>query len=49
MKQFEASKKEYINKLKNELDTVEARFQIQVHQSRMIGEDNRAQAVMSYR
>lgn len=49
MKQFEASKKEYIAKLKRELDTVEERFHKQVHQSRMIGEDHRSQAVLSYR
>ena len=31
MKQFEASKKEYIGKLKRELDTVEERFAKHVH------------------
>lgn len=49
MKQFEASKKEYIGKLKRELDTVEERFAKHVHQSQMIGEDYRSQAVLSFR
>lgn len=49
MKQFEASKKEYIGKLKRELDTVEERFAKHVHQNQMIGEDYRSQAVLSFR
>ena len=37
MKQMELNRKEYISKLKQELNTVEARFQIKVEQMEMIG------------
>lgn len=49
MKQFEASKKEYINKLKRELETVEERFVKLVHQNQTVGEDYRSQAVNNFR
>jgi len=49
MKQFEASKKEYINKLKRELETVEERFIKLVHQNQTVGEDYRSQAVNNFR
>ena len=42
MKQFEQSKKEYVAKLKNELDTVESRFLKVINENNMIGEDYRA-------
>ena len=42
MKQFEQSKKEYVAKLKNELDTVESRFLKTINENNMIGEDYRA-------
>ena len=49
MKQFEASKKEYIEKLKKELSTVEERFTKREHQKQIMGEDYRSQAVLNYR
>ena len=45
----QGGKASFAAKLKRELDTVEERFHKQVHQSRMIGEDHRSQAVLSYR
>lgn len=42
MKQFEQSKKEYVAKLKHELDTVESRFLKIINENNMIGEDYRA-------
>lgn len=45
MKQFEANKKEYINKLKHELDTVEFRFLKVINENNMIGEDIRSRAI----
>ena len=44
MKQLEITKKDQINKLKRELETVEERFQKIVNQTEMVGEDFRSQA-----
>jgi len=48
MKQFETSKKEYISKLKAELDTVEARFLKVINENNMVGEDFRSAAFINY-
>ena len=48
MKQFEQSKKEYVAKLKNELDTVEARFLKVINENNMVGEDYRSQAYINF-
>ena len=48
MKQFEISKKEYINRLKNELDTVEERFHKLINQNSMVGEDYRSIAMHNW-
>ena len=45
MKQFEAHKKEYVTKLKHELNNVESRFHKVINQNNMIGEDYRSKAV----
>lgn len=45
MKQMEVSKREYINKLKSELDTVEERWMLISQRNCMVGEDYRSQAV----
>ena len=45
MKQFEISKREYVAKLRLELDTVEERFHKVINENNMIGEDIRAQAL----
>ena len=37
MKQMEVNRKEYIQKLKKELETVEERFQVKVEQMEMVG------------
>ena len=42
MKQQDQSRKEYINKLKKELDTVEERFVRTHNQNAMVGEDIRS-------
>ena len=42
LKQMEMTKKEYINKLKKELDTVETRYQHLINENAMIGEDFRS-------
>lgn len=42
MKQFEISKKEYVGKLKHELDTVESRFLKVINENNMVGEDYRS-------
>jgi len=42
MKQFEQSKKEYVAKLKSELDTVEFRFLKVINENNMVGEDYRS-------
>lgn len=48
LKQFEMSKKEYISRLKRELETVEERFVKLINQNIMTGEDYRSQAVMNF-
>ena len=48
LEQFEASKKEYIGRLKRELETVEERFVKIINQNTMIGEDHRSQAYMNF-
>ena len=48
MKQFEKQKREYINKLKDELDTVEERFQQTINENAMIGEDFRSTAMLHF-
>lgn len=47
MKQFEANKKEYVAKLKHELDTVEHRFHKVINENNMIGEDIRSRALFN--
>ena len=44
MKQFEQSKKEYIGKLKRELETIEEKHGKLMHQIEMTSEDNRSRA-----
>ena len=44
MKQIESTKKEYIDRLKRELDTIEQRYQQIVNENCMLGEDYRSQA-----
>lgn len=48
MKQFEISKKEYIGKLKTELNTVEARFLKVINENNMVGEDFRSTAFINF-
>ena len=51
MKQMEVNRKEYIQKLKKELETVEERFQVKVEQMEMVGQDylsSAAQNVVEY-
>lgn len=43
-KQFEASKKDYINKLRMNLDTVEDKYLKIINQNSMVEEDFRGQA-----
>ena len=42
---MEMTKKEYINKLKKELDTIEQRYQHLLNENAMIGEDFRSRAL----
>ena len=42
---MEMTKKEYINKLKKELDTIELRYQHLLNENAMIGEDFRSRAM----
>ena len=42
---MEMTKKEYINKLKKELDTIEKRYQHLLNENAMVGEDFRSQAM----
>ena len=42
---MEMTKKEYINKLKKELDTIEQRYQHLLNENSMIGEDFRSRAL----
>ena len=44
LKQMEMTKKEYIQKLKKELDSVEQRYQHLINENCMIGEDFRSRA-----
>ena len=48
MTQFEASKKDYIDKLKHELETVDERFELQVNRTNMIAEDHRSMALRNF-
>ena len=48
MKNFQQTKKEYIDKLKKDLDTVEERFIVQVNQAQMYGEDLRSRAFSNF-
>jgi hypothetical protein len=45
MKQMEASKKEYIDKLKAELDIVEEKWILINNENCMVGEDYRSQTI----
>ena len=47
MKKFDATKKEQINKLKRDLDTVEERFHKVINENNMVGEDIRSRAYMN--
>lgn len=42
---MEMTKKEYISKLKKELDTIEQRYQHLLNENSMIGEDFRSRAL----
>ena len=44
MRQLESSKKEYIDKLKRELDSIEEKWQAINNENCMVGEDYRSQA-----
>ena len=46
-KQFSISKEKFIDRLKNELNTVEARFHKLINENNMVGEDYRSQAVLN--
>ena len=48
MRQFEQAKKEYVDKLKHELETVESRFHKIINENNMVGEDYRSQAYMNF-
>ena len=48
LKQFEASKKEYVDRLKKELDTVEERFLKVINENNMVGEDYRSLAWVNF-
>jgi len=48
MRQIEQTKKEYIDKLKKELDGVEDRYMKLINQNCMVGEDYRALAYRNY-
>lgn len=45
LRQMEMTKKEYISKLKKELDTIEQRYQHLLNENSMIGEDFRSRAL----
>lgn len=47
MKQFENSKKEYIAKLKKDLDTIESKFNEQINRLLMESEDYYSNACMA--
>ena len=46
-KQLSITKQQYIDKLKKELDTVEARFMKIINMNSMVGEDLRSQALLN--
>lgn len=46
---MEMSKKEYINKLKKELDDIDKRYQHLLNENAMIGEDFRSRALNNLR
>lgn len=46
-KQLSITKQQYIDKLKRELDTVEARFLKIINVNSMVGEDFRSQALLN--
>ena len=48
LKQMELTKKEYIQKLKDELDTIEVRYQHLINQNAMLGEDYRSQGYEAF-
>jgi hypothetical protein len=48
MRQIEQTKKEYIDKLKKELDGVEDRYMKLINQNCMVGEDFRSLAYRNY-
>jgi hypothetical protein len=48
MRQIEQTKKEYIDKLKKELDGVEDRYMKLINQNCMVGEDYRSLAYRNY-
>jgi len=48
MRQFEQSKKEYISKLKKDLETVEQRFMTHINGIHMQSEDYRSRGVMNF-
>jgi hypothetical protein len=48
MRQIEQTKKEYIDKLKKELDGVEERYMKLINQNCMVGEDYRSLAYRNY-
>lgn len=45
---MEQTKKEYIAKLKKELDTIETRYQQIINENSMVGEDFRSQAYLNF-
>jgi len=47
MRQMENTKKEYIDRLKKELDTIEERYLQLVNENMMVGEDYRSQALVT--
>jgi len=48
LKQYEQSKKEYISKLRYELDTVEERYMHVINENNMVGEDYRMRAHLNF-
>ena len=48
MKQLEETKREYIDKLKKELETIERRYMQIINENAMVGEDFRSRAFQNY-
>jgi len=48
LRQFESSKKDYIAKLRRDIDTVDAKYQEQINQLLMVREDIHSQAQRTY-